>query len=254
LEAEEVAADLLSELGSEDRLKILEAIRKEPLKTSHIALKLSSSIQEASRQCGRLEDVGLIEKHEDGKFVLTSLGKITISLAPAFALLGEEREYFNSHDPSYLPTPLLQRISELSSHTRITHLDDALKFQQKVVKDSEKFVWFMYDQPVGHSFRESHTHFPLGVSLRLILPKSTDTEVFRDAKNFMGEKFEIGLVEDMRLVLAMNEKMAAFGLPTLDGRSDYSRGLIGDSVSFVGWCHDLFLHFWERSIKKYPQE
>ncbi len=98
----------------------------------------------------------------------------------------------------------------------------------------------MSDQPVGHSFRESHSHFPPGVSLKLILPKSTDTEVFRDAKNFMREKFEIGLVEDMQLVLAMNEKIAAFGLPTLDGRPDYSRGLVGDSESFRGWCHDLF--------------
>jgi predicted transcriptional regulator len=254
LEAEEEAADLLSELGSEDRLKILEEIHKEPLKTSQIALKLSSSIQEASRQCGRLEDVGLIERHADGKFVLTSLGKITISLAPAFALLGEEREYFNSHDPTYLPSSFLQRISELSSHSRINHIDDALKFQQRVVKESEKFVWFMSDQPVGHSFRESHSHFPPGVSLRLILPKGADTDVFRDAKNFMGERFEIGLVEDMRLVLAMNEKMAAFGLPTLDGRPDYSRGLVGDSAPFHGWCCDLFSHYWEASIKKYPRE
>ncbi len=254
MEAEEEAADLLTELGSEDRLKILEEIHKESLKTSQIALKLSSSIQEASRQCGRLEDVGLIEKHTDGKFVLTSLGKITISLVPAFALLGEEREYFNSHDPACLPLPFVERLAELSSHTRINHIDDALKFQQRVVKDSAKFVWFMSDQPVGHSFRESHSHFPPGVSLKLILPKSADTEVFQDAKNFMREKFEIGLVEDMQLVLAMNEKMAAFGLPTLDGRPDYSRGLVGDSESFRGWCHDLFSHYWERSIKKYPQE
>jgi len=253
LEPEEEAAELLLELASQDRLKILLELDKEPSKISQLAVKLSSSIQEASRQFGRLEEVGLIEKHADGKFVLSSLGKISLSLTPAFALMGKERDYFNSHDPSYLPRPFLERMAELSEHGRIDHIDDALKFQHRVVKESEDFVWFISDQPVGHSFRESHSHFPPNVKLKLILPKSADTEVFHAARNSMGPRLEIGLVDDLRLVLAMNEKIAAFGLPTLDGRSDYSRGLVGDSPKFRDWCRDLFSHYWEKSIMKYPR-
>ena len=179
----EDAAEILFELGSEDRLEILTELGKEPLKLSQVAVKISSSIQEASRQCGRLEEIGLIEKHPDGKFGVTTLGRISLSLLPAFALLGEESEYFSGHNPSSLPQEFIQRLGELSEHKRVDHIDDALKFQQSVIKEAEDFVWFLSDQPVGHSMRETHSHFAGNVRLRLILPKSIDTEIFRSAKN-----------------------------------------------------------------------
>ncbi len=86
----------------------------------------------------------------------------------------------------------------------------------------------------------------------MILPKKVDTSVFQSARSTMGSRFEVGLLDDVRLVIAMNEKTAAFGLPTLDGRPDYSRGFIGDTPSFHGWCRDLFSYYWEKSLKKYP--
>lgn len=248
---EEAAAELLFELGSEDRLKIVKELAKEPMKASQLAVKLSSSIQEASRQCERLEDVSLIKRHVDGKFALTSLGRISTNLVPAFALLNKEREYFIAHDPASVPRVFLERISELYEHSHINHIDDALKYQQRVISEAESFVCFMSDQPVGHSLRESHSHFSPKVTLKIILPASADTEVFRAAKSSMGSRLEIGLVNDMKLVLTMNERMAGFSLPTLDGRPDYSRGFTGDSPSFRGWCRDLFLYYWEKSIKKY---
>jgi predicted transcriptional regulator len=65
----------------------------------------------------------------------------------------------------------------------------------------------------------------------------------------MGSRFEVGMVDEVRVVIAMNEKTAAVGLPTLDGRIDYSRGLLGDTPSFHEWCRDLFSHYWERADK-----
>ena len=249
----EKAAELLFELGSEDRLKILGEIGKNPLKLSQVAQKMSSTIQETSRQCSRLEEAGLVEKFSDGRLGLTSVGRLLLSLSPAFVLLSEEKEYFRSHDASVLPLPFIERMGELLEHKRIDHINDTLEFQQRVVRESESFVWFMSDQPVGHSLRESHSHFSPNTSLRIILPKSVDTDVFQNARRQMDSRLEIGLVDDVRVVVAMNEKTAAFSLPTLDGRADYGRGFIGDSSSFRTWCHDLFCYFWEKSQKKYPQ-
>lgn len=182
----EDAAELLFELGSEDRIEILVELGKEPLKLSQIADKLASSIQEASRQCGRLEDIGLVEKKVGGRLTLTSIGRISLSLLPAFALISEEEEYFESHDPSFLPATFIERFGDLSDRVRINHLDDSLKFQQNVIKEAQSFVWFASDQPVGHSLRESHSHFGTGVSLRMILSKNVDMEIFRAAKSAMG--------------------------------------------------------------------
>jgi predicted transcriptional regulator len=248
------AAELLFELGSEDRLKVLMEVSKEPMKLSLVAQNLSSTIQEAARQCGRLEEAGLLEKHPDGKYGLTTLGKVSLTLLPAFVLLHEEREYFASHDASSLPSEFVERIGELLDHKRVDHIDDALKFQQRVVKESERFAWFMSDQPVGHSMHPEHTHFSLQTHLRIILPKTVDTDVFRSARNTMGSRLQIGLLDDVKIVVAMNEKIAAMGLPTFDRRIDYSRGLSGDTPTFHGWCADLFSYYWEKAVKKYPEE
>ena len=246
------AGELLFELGSEDRLRILNAVSNDPMKLSQLALNLSSTIQEVSRQCGRLEEAGLIEKHPDGRYGPTSVGTVVLSLLPSFNLLHNERDYFRTHDSSSLPLAFVERMGELLEHGRFDHIDDALKLQQKVVKESENFVWFLSDQPVGHSLHEDHSHFSQNTTLRIILPKTVDTDVFRSARSLMGSRFEIGLLDDVKLVVAMNEKMAAFALPTLDGRPDYSRGFVGDTPRFHGWCRDLFSYYWEKSLKKYP--
>lgn len=248
------AAELLFELGSEDRLRILSELLKEPLKLSRIAKSLASTIQETSRQCQRLEEAGLIEKHSDGRFGLTPVGRISESLLPAFALLESERGYFTSHDASTLPATFVERLGELSDYKRLDHVDESLRFQQRVVKESESFVWFMSDQPIGHSLHADHSHFSKNTTLRMILPKSVDTEIFRAAKSQMGPRFEIGLVDDVRIALAMNERIAAIVLPTLDGRIDYGQGFCGDSQNFHQWCSDLFRYYWEKSVKKYPEK
>ena len=84
-------AELLFELGSEDRLRILDATNKKKMKLSELALTLSSTIQEISRQCGRLEAAGLIQKHPDATYAPTPVGSIALSLLPSFRLLQIER-------------------------------------------------------------------------------------------------------------------------------------------------------------------
>jgi len=245
-------AELLFELGSEDRLAMLSSIDNGPMKLSQLAKSLSSTIQEVSRQCRRLEEAGLVERHPDGRYGLTPVGKVALRLVPSFRLLHDERDYFSTHDSSALPLMFVERIGELVEHKRLDHIADALNLQDRIVKESERFVWFMSDQPVGHSQRPDHSHFSQNTTLRVILPKKADTGGFRSAKNVMGSRFEVGLLDDVKLVIAMNEKTAAFTLPTLDGRSDYGRGFVGDAPSFHGWCRDLFSYYWEKSLKKYP--
>jgi predicted transcriptional regulator len=241
------AAELLFELGSEDRLRILTELGRSEMRLSQLAETLKTTIQEVSRQIGRLERAELIEKHPDGRLGLTPFGRTSLSFLPAFILLQKEREYFKAHDASALPPSFVERLGELLEHKSITHIDDALKFQQRVIKESEQYVWFMSDQPVGHSLRPEHAHFSDRTGLRIILPKSTDTTIFQDAQKTMGPRFEVGLIDEVKITLAMNEKIAGLGLPTMDKRIDYSRGLVGDNPSFHAWCSDLFSHYWSRT-------
>ena len=57
---------LLFDISSSDRLTLLFAIRKENLRLTHLAEKISATTQETSRHLGRLTDAKLIEKNSDG--------------------------------------------------------------------------------------------------------------------------------------------------------------------------------------------
>ncbi len=245
----ESVAGLLFQLASADRLLILTEIEKSPMRLSEIAHKLSVTPQETSRHIAHLVESKLIERDSEGNYRATPFGKDLLSLVPSIAFLREEREYFLSHDLSSLPVGFVARLGELHDHKRLTHINDALMFQERVVRESKRFVWFMSDQPVGHALREDHSHFPEKTSLRLILPRHVDTGVFDDARKNMGSRFELGVVDDVRIVVAMNEKTAGIGFPTLDGRIDYTQGLSGGGPNFLGWCHDLFSYYWEESTK-----
>jgi predicted transcriptional regulator len=247
-------SELLFELGSEDRLRILSEIETSPLKQGQLAQKLSMTIQEMSRQCGRLEQVGLVEKHVDGAYGLSAIGNICLTLLPSFELLVSESAYFKSHDALSLPPIFLERIGELFEHQSLDHLDKALKLQSRIVGEGKEYIYFMSDQAVGHYLHEDHSNYSKDVVLKILLPKNVDTGAFRAAKNVMGSRLQIGLLDQVKIVIALNEKIGAIALPTLDGRPDYTRGLFGESLSFVSWCRDLFSYYWDRSLRKYPTE
>ncbi len=112
-------AGLLFELGSEDRVRILAEINKGPIKASQLARNLSQTIQETSRQCGRLKEKQLISKGSDGRYGLTNLGGIVLRLLPSFVLIQREREYFKGHDTSRLPSGFIERIGECCWSTSV---------------------------------------------------------------------------------------------------------------------------------------
>jgi predicted transcriptional regulator len=58
------------DISSTDRLTLLFAIRKEILRLTDLAEKISATIQETSRHLGRLTDAKLIEKNSDGSYTL----------------------------------------------------------------------------------------------------------------------------------------------------------------------------------------
>ncbi len=49
-------------------------------------------------------------------------------ILPSFSFLNEEKEYFLSHDLSFLPLGFVQRIGELSGAGNMNHLDDVLRY------------------------------------------------------------------------------------------------------------------------------
>ena len=105
--------DILSDISSGPRLEILELLQRESLKASMIAKNTDSSIQAISRHLDKLIESKLIEKTSEGKFRISSIGKITLSQIPFFEFLSKNKKYFETHDFTGIPENLITRMGEL---------------------------------------------------------------------------------------------------------------------------------------------
>ena len=86
--------DLFLELASEIRYSILKLLEKENLKQSEVAKKLDINLPESHRQIERLAEHGFVRKESDGKFILTSFGKITLQQTESLSYVNKFKEFF----------------------------------------------------------------------------------------------------------------------------------------------------------------
>jgi len=139
---------LLFDIASSDRLTLLFAIRKENLRLTHLAEKINATIQETSRHLGRLTDANLIEKNSDGSYTVTSYGRLVLILLSSYNFLSKNKDYFLSHDISFLPQEFIERIGELSVYEYSVNVSNVLRHIEQVINSANEYVWLMADQAV----------------------------------------------------------------------------------------------------------
>ncbi|HEY1248504.1 MAG TPA: MarR family transcriptional regulator, partial [Nitrososphaera sp.] len=138
---------LLFDLSSIDRLTLLLTIRKEEnLRLTKLAEKISATIQETSRHLGRLIKANLIEKNSDGFYRLTSYGQLVLLLLSSISLISKTRDYFLSHDVSFLPLEFIERIGELSEYEHAENVSNVLRHLEQTMSLANEYVWLMADQ------------------------------------------------------------------------------------------------------------
>lgn len=244
-------SELLFELASDDRLRILSEVGREPLRLSEVARRLSSTtVQETSRQIERLAEAGLVSKRPDSRYEVTSLGRVSLSLIQAFRFIQSEREFVLTHDFASLPAPFVHRLGELSEHRAVDNLDGALALSEDVIKGAKSYLWMMADQPIRQSFPHEH---PPGVDFRLILPKGVDAAAVQHVRSRVGPSLQVVRIDRVQVSLMMNESLCAVFLPSLDGRMDLTRGLASEDPGFHGWCEDVYRFYWSGGRPGHPE-
>jgi len=134
------AINLLSDISSGPRLHILLSIEENPLKASEIAKKNNSSIQALSRHLDKLVESKLVERSSDGKYLISTIGKIALSQIPFFEFLSKNKEYFETHDFTGIPYHLISRIGELVNCKLESNFMKSLQGAREFCKDAEQFI------------------------------------------------------------------------------------------------------------------
>jgi predicted transcriptional regulator len=246
---------LLFDPSSNDRLTLLFAIRKEEnQRLTKLAEKIKATIQESSRHLGRLTEAKLIEKNPEGSYTLTSYGRLVLLLLSSYGFLCKTRDYFLSHDISFLPPEFIERIGELSVHECAVNVSNVLRHIEQVMSLANEYVWLMADQAVitWPSIAQSVGNRDL--SVRIMIPKSSLAPgQYQQTKTLLGDKLELKLLpdENVKVGIAMNEKIAGMCFPDLKGKMDFNVGFTSSNIDFHKWCNDLFTFYWNRSKKPF---
>jgi len=257
----EDVCDLFFELSNENRMRIMLALEKKPLKLTHISKLLNLTSSESHRQLSRLSETKLIAKDVEGFFTLTPFGEQTLKLIPGFRFISDNSDYFQTHSLSNLPSELLLRVGDLVG---CLFSDDALVSVSNIetmMRDAGESILLIHDQFLLSAYPLAGEAVERGVKIKTI-----DPVVYRPSLPISGEvreedqktlskaledgRLENRIIERFDVFLWMSEKeVAILSFPTLDGKFDYL-GYTSKDDRALNWCNDLFMYYWERAEPK----
>ena len=256
--------DMLFEVSSEVRLKILEVLRKSPATVTSISKELDISMTEASRHVNRLAQVGLIQKMPEGDYRITILGTTVLTQLGPLEFITKHSEYFTDHDATGIPTQFLNRIHELDGATpTYTSRANIMKTVEKLGKaiveaqehyecifDQSAMELVLYADPVPESAERLKSKVLMGLRCRVLFPDTVDFDrIHPDSlREFTAlhrfENFEFRLLEDVPVFLQMNEKqISLLAFPDKNQSIDYL-GFEATDESSMKWCQNLFDYYW----------
>jgi predicted transcriptional regulator len=176
--------------------------------------------------------------------------------------MSKNRDYFQSHSFSKIPSEYLNRLSELS---KASYIDDALisvSNIESMIRNAQEYVLIIHDQFLLNAYPLASDAIKRGVSIRTI-----DPVVYRPSVTIRGkvdekdQKFLSTALKDGRLLNRQLDSFDVFmwmsetetsilSFPNLNGEFDYTGFTSNDRVVHK-WCRNLFDHYWKIAKPKH---
>ena len=251
----EELCSLLFELSSEDRLKILHELKKNPMKLSRVSEKFDFTVPETARNISRLSQANLVSKDTDGCFHLTPFGEQALRFLPGFEFLSKHKKYFKTHTLSTLRPRDQANIGVLANSEFVNELTETLFNVENMIRDAEEFVWAIMDQIFAGVIPLVIDGFNRGVECRKILPRNAiiPQAIFKMANDpaftqaARAHLMESRYLDRVDIVFSLSEKeVTAIVFPDLEGKFDYSSFRSNDQEA-LDWAKSMFLHYWDKA-------
>lgn len=246
-------ADLISELASENRVKVLQLLSKSALKTSEIAKNLDTSIQAITRHTDRLHNSKLIQKDAAGRYLLTTIGKALLLQYPFFEFLSKYENYFEEHDFTGVPDHLLVRLGDLINCELETNTMKALQRARDWAANMKKWVMGVtttmpleYFDVVDKSLKNGATH-KLVYGKNSVVPKGFYEHPGRKKweKYIQSGQIQEKFIEYVPLVVGVSENEAHLLFANTNlGYPDNKSIFFSKDKKFRKWCEDLVDYYW----------
>jgi predicted transcriptional regulator len=242
---EDHLSDLLFQLSSADRRRIIEELQTQTLKLNEVAKKLDITATEAFRQVQRLTDAGFLEKTSDGKYRSTPYSKLILESSAAMDFLSKHREYFLGHDTSLIPPQFRARFGELSKTVLLTEAVVNLNTSTEVFKNAEKRIYVMNEQHLNYNGQILRQQSLKGVKVRSLLQENK-IETIKEDPIAVEQTWERRIIPRICAIIILTEKIVGIALPKMDGKMDY-QVFEGKDPESMKWAGDLFEDQWSRA-------
>lgn len=235
---------LLFELSNKERMDILMRLGDQNLRLAEISRFQNLSPPEASRHLQRLIEASLINKNDDGKFRLTSYGKLVLSQIPALDLFSNNSEYFNQRGCFEMPSEFVERMGELSKAEYYGETADGLNNIERILDNAQDFIYLISNKIITSITPVIARKIGKDFDFKAILPRETIDIAASDRSIPSG--LQMRFLEDVNVLVIATDGISGFSLPDRNGNFDYS-GFMGTDPKFKKWCKDLFQYYWDKS-------
>ncbi|UCG70153.1 MAG: ArsR family transcriptional regulator [Thermoplasmata archaeon] len=235
---------LMFELSHPERLKILEMIKENPMRLSHISKSLDVTTAEVSRHLERLVKASLIERDSDNFYNITSFAAIILSEFSKFDFLAHNKDFFLSHDLTLLPIHL----HWFNSMAQGTLVEGTLEISSRIKDlstEAEEYIYVMSNEIMRGLIDVDCKKNDEGVVLKKIYPQ--DAQIPDEYMERINESFQIRTIENVPLALKINEKTSGMAFKDKSGKVDFSVGLTGDNEAFCRWIKTIFDYYWDKA-------
>ncbi|QLH07377.1 helix-turn-helix transcriptional regulator [Nitrosopumilus ureiphilus] len=245
-------ANYVLDLASPQRMQILFKLLEKNSTPTALAKEIDATKQEVHRNFIRLEERGLIEKKTDGKYTLTTFGKIVCTQVPSLVFISQNRKYFEEHDFGEVPHKFQMRCGQLANGQYIKGISKVLEQWKNIYKNSNEYIYEVLSEVPLDLIEPLVKQVKKGVKFNYIFSESAVVPKGRKAllkKLGFNKLIEKGLIErkmekNVQTVVILNEKEACIMFPTLDGESDLTEMFYSDDLMFHEWCLDYFRYCW----------
>ena len=249
-EGEDRQGELLFQLSSWDRRRILAALLKEDLRLTETAKRLGMTPTETFRQLQKLTEAGLLRKLPDTRYGLTAYARLAMDSTSSTGFIARYREYFTDHDATELPVEFRGRLGELSGGALFTESVASLNKVTEMLRNARERIDIMVAERFGVHGEIMTEKQAEGLKFRALIQET----MIPEARTLMhGAKLvpEMRVIPKVRAIIIMTEKEAAITLPRVDGKFDQV-GFVGNDSAFLRWASDFYRDQWEKAKPWYP--
>lgn len=245
-------ANYVLDLASPQRLNILFKLLSKDSTPTEIAKELESTKQEVHRNFIRLEESGLIEKKNNGKYSTTTFGETVCTQVPTIVFFSQNRKYFEEHTFVDIPYKFKIRCGQLAVSQHVKGISKVLEQWKTIYKNSKEYIYEILSEAPLDLIEPLVKQIKKGIKFQYIFSESTVVPKGRkDLLKKLGfnNLIEKGLIErkmakNVQTVIVLNEKEACVLFPKNDGESDLTEMFYSDDPMFHEWCLDYFRFCW----------